>query len=120
MSTRGWVILFVAIALLLLGIILLRSNSSSLVGIWQDGELLYTIDPWSVTEPYEILLFYEAGHSVVQVDRGTVRISYADCPTKECVKQGVLMAGGGTIVCLPNRIVIGWMNQREAADAVSR
>lgn len=35
-----------------------------------------------------------------------VRVAWADCPTQDCVRTGLITRSGQSIVCLPGRIVI--------------
>lgn len=42
----------------------------------------------------------------IQIENGTVRMTYANCPDHLCVNQGKIKADGEMIVCLPNRVVV--------------
>lgn len=44
--------------------------------------------------------------NVCRIQDGTVRMIQADCPDQFCVHQNPVGDHGGTIVCLPNRVVI--------------
>ena len=61
--------------------------------------------------------------NTVEIDRNRVRMSYADCPDKDCVRQGWISRPGQMIVCLPNRLIIkiesDKLLQEEDVDAVS-
>ncbi|WP_422444549.1 NusG domain II-containing protein [Thermoanaerobacterium sp. DL9XJH110] len=46
------------------------------------------------------------GENIVEVDRNRVRMMYADCPDKDCVRQGWISRPGQMLVCLPNRMVV--------------
>ncbi|WP_295740634.1 NusG domain II-containing protein [uncultured Oscillibacter sp.] len=35
-----------------------------------------------------------------------VRAAWADCPTQDCVRTGLITRGGQSIVCLPARIIV--------------
>ena len=48
---------------------------------------------------------------------GKAFISEASCPDKLCIKQGEIDSRGGSIICLPNKVVI---ETKSGADAVSR
>lgn len=45
--------------------------------------------------------------NVCQIQDGEVLMIQAECPDQLCVQQGEIESGqGGTIVCLPNRVVL--------------
>lgn len=59
-------------------------------------------------------------HMVIEIKDNKVRVKDSDCPNKLCVKQGWI--GSGTIICLPNRVVImikNHGNNHVIIDAVS-
>lgn len=41
-----------------------------------------------------------------EIKDGEVRMTEADCPDHLCMKQKAVDSTGGTIVCLPNKVVI--------------
>ena len=44
--------------------------------------------------------------NVCEIKNGEVRMMDADCPDHLCMKQKAVDSTGGTIVCLPNKVVI--------------
>ena len=44
--------------------------------------------------------------NVCEIKDGRVKMIEANCPDHLCMHQKAIDAGGGTIVCLPNRVVI--------------
>ena len=44
--------------------------------------------------------------NVCEIKNGKVRMTDADCPDHLCMKQKAVDSTGGTIVCLPNKVVI--------------
>jgi len=44
--------------------------------------------------------------NVCEISGGTVRMTEADCPDLSCVHSRPIDARGGTIICLPNRVVL--------------
>ena len=54
----------------------------------------------------------------VTADDGGLRVSEADCPTRDCVHTGVISRSGQSIVCLPARIVIQLTGGAADDDAV--
>lgn len=62
------------------------------------------------------------GENIVEINRDKVRMLYADCPDKDCVRQNWISRPGQMIVCLPNRMVIKIESKKSAkedVDAVS-
>ena len=74
--------------------------------ISRDGVLLEEIDLDRVAEPRSFTLEDGSGANTVQVERGRIRISAADCPDQVCVKQGWISGGAVPIICLPHRLTI--------------
>ncbi|MBF0517474.1 MAG: NusG domain II-containing protein [Nitrospirae bacterium] len=62
-----------------------------------DNKLLYRL-PIGQDKTIEI------GHMTVEIKNGKVRVADSDCPGKICLRQGWI--DRGSIVCLPNRVVI--------------
>lgn len=117
MSNKRWIMLFAALLLVCAAAALLLPRSGSTVGVWQAGELIYTIDP-ALHKGEEYILRYEAGETVVAVGDEGVFIRSADCKNQNCVRHGPLKRGGTPIVCLPERIVVRWMED-DTLDAVT-
>lgn len=44
--------------------------------------------------------------NVCRISGGKAKMIQANCPDHLCMKQSAVSARGGTIVCLPNRVVI--------------
>jgi len=91
-----------------------RQASGDHARIYKDGELIESVNLFSVPEIYTIPLvdnFDErgmilSGINFIDVDTGRIRMGNADCPNKLCVHQGWMTGGLIPIVCLPNRVVI--------------
>ena len=84
--------------------------------ILRDGVLLEVIDLDRVAEPYSFTLEDGSGANTVQVERGRIRISAADCPDQVCVKQGWVSNGAAPIVCLPHKLVVELVGTGEDLD----
>ena len=52
--------------------------------------------------------------NVCEIKDGKVKMIEADCPDHLCMKQPAVGSSGGTIVCLPNKVVI---EGEKAADS---
>ena len=57
------------------------------------------------------------GKNTLIIEDGKAYISEANCPDKQCVKQGKIERTGEMLVCLPNRIVVK-IEDSENAEAV--
>ena len=44
--------------------------------------------------------------NTIQISGGTVRMIYADCPDKICIKTAPISRSGQSIVCAPHKIVV--------------
>ena len=120
MKNRTWVLIFAVVIVLCAAAMLLLPRGGEQVGVFQNGRLLYTIDPDRVTESYELRVTYEAGESVIHVGPDGIWVVSADCPNGDCLRHGPLTRRGTPIVCLPERIVIRWLNVPvSGVDAVS-
>lgn len=106
--TSFWVILFAALFILgAAGFMLLKNRGEgSIATIWQDGELLYTIDLSEVEESYTLRLECETGYNIITVSPGAIAVTEADCPDHTCVRQGEIKRPGIPIICMPHRLVI--------------
>ena len=105
-----WVVIFAAIFAGCLALWLLPRGGGETVLVYQDGQLLRTLDLRQDT------VFTVEGP--VTVTGGEVFVSQADCPDQVCVLHGPLRRTGGPIVCLPNRLSIEWATGADV-DALS-
>lgn len=48
----------------------------------------------------------ELGHNVVVIEDGIVYMESADCPDQVCVEHYAIRSNLGTIVCLPNQVIV--------------
>ncbi|NLU10015.1 MAG: NusG domain II-containing protein [Tepidanaerobacter acetatoxydans] len=58
------------------------------------------------------------GKSIVEINQNKVRMQYADCPDRDCVRQGWISRPGQMIVCLPNKLVIKIESSKPTKDEV--
>lgn len=56
--------------------------------------------------------------NVCEIKAGRVKMIEADCPDHLCMHQKAIDAGGGTIVCLPNRVVIEAGKDESGGDSL--
>lgn len=118
-STKFWALLIggmlIACALLSL-LVLWATLPSSTAYVYQDGQLLRTIDLSQVDQPWTFTVEGPAGNNTIQVEPGRLRVAHADCPDQVCVHQGWISNGVVPIVCLPNQLVIQIQDGAEKPD----
>ncbi len=85
--------------------------------IVQDGVVLYQFD-LSKTGNQMIDIEYDGRINTIQIENGKIRIIEANCPDHTCVRMGWLKYGALPIVCLPNHLMIEFVNPVEEIDAV--
>ena len=61
----------------------------------------------------------ENGTNVMQIKDGKVTMIEATCPDHYCMKQKAVDEHGGSIICLPNKVVIEGENTAEDSDSES-
>lgn len=54
--------------------------------------------------------------NICVIENGRAEMTEADCPDQLCVRQKAIDASGGTIICLPNRVVIEAETDSGASD----
>jgi len=103
-----WIVLIACIVLLCSAALLLSATAAhgSVANIYQDGQLLYSIDLSAVETPYTIDITDDTGTNTVSVETGRICITDADCPDQICVHQGWIDQPGQPIVCLPHHLII--------------
>lgn len=55
---------------------------------------------------------------LVRVERGKVFVAEADCPDRLCVRQGAIGRPGQMIVCLPNKVAVKIISDRDESKGV--
>ncbi|HNZ88555.1 MAG TPA: NusG domain II-containing protein [Candidatus Cloacimonas acidaminovorans] len=91
-------ILLIILAIFLSARYYLSNKPHSQVYIYKDNQLfgVYSLEQNKVIKIDE--------HNTVEIKNGKVRMKFADCPDKRCVKQGFTKSM--PIICLPNKLVI--------------
>lgn len=63
----------------------------------------------------------EKGHiNKITIKDGVVQMSFANCHSQDCVKQGKIKDGSKTIVCLPHKVVVEIEKSQSKYDSVSK
>ena len=113
MKTRTWLLLLLALLAVSLGLgaMLLTAGPEAVrAEIRSDGELIATVDlridqEFTVTTPW-------GGGNVITVRSGAIAVTQANCPDHYCMHRGFCNSGG-SIVCLPNKLVISFVGEQD-------
>lgn len=108
-STKFWLVLIgaaLAVSAALSALLFRGGRKTTLAVITQNGTVLRTIDLSRVEEPYSFAVEWAGGTNIVEVEKGRIRVSEADCPDQICVRQGWVSDGAAPIACLPHKLVI--------------
>ena len=113
MKTKYWLMIFGAAAAvcIALSLPLLGTQQARYAKITSGGQPVRTVDLMVDQE------FTVDGKNTVTVQDGKIAVTWANCPDGYCVRRG-FCSSGGDIVCLPNRLVIKFVDEQEI-DAVS-
>ena len=109
-KTKTWIALLGAMLLLCGGLslwLLGASGVSRQAQVWSEGELLYTLN---LQIDRTITVETDSGINVITVKGGKIGVTEADCPDGYCMDRG-MCSGGTQIVCLPNRLVIRFVDE---------
>lgn len=80
-------------------------------GEGEDKYVLVTVDggvygEFPLSEDTVVSVDELLGHNTIVISGGQVCISEADCPDRYCVKHSAVSKIGGTIICLPHKLVV--------------
>ena len=108
MKNIVWIAILVVVFIVCVGLSLpfFSTTESSLAEIYSDGELLHRVD-LSMDQSFTVESEY--GTNVVTVKDGKIAVTEATCPDHYCMQRG-FCNGGTMIVCLPNRLVIQFVD----------
>jgi hypothetical protein len=67
----------------------------------------------SLNEEKEFRIETEHGYNIIKVHDNGVEMLDANCPDKICVRTGFIDKAGSTIVCLPHKIYVEIISNRE-------
>ena len=116
--------IFILAGIFLLSLLLLLpfffSQNNMIAEIYQDGNLIKTIDLSTVSSPYNIPIINKNNENIILVEPGSISISSASCPDQICVNQGKITTSAVPIVCLPHRLVIELRDKNKTTNIVSR
>lgn len=95
-----------------------HAPKKDMVRIKSGDRVLYTLN-LSRESNREFDIEYNGSKNTVEIKDGKIRVSHAECPDKTCVKTGWLDSAAMPIVCLPNRLVIEFVDADGGVDAIS-
>ena len=117
MKTKTWILLISVILVICIGLSLwlyLPKKPASAAEIWSEGKLLYILD---LSKNQTMTVTSAHGANTITVQDGAIAVTEADCPDKYCIQRG-FCDKGVQIVCLPNRLVIKFVDN-QALDGIS-
>lgn len=94
------------------------NNKGDYVRVSVNGE---TVSTYSLAENAEYIINgYNGGWNILVIKDGEASISDADCPDGLCIKQKAISASGETLCCLPNRVIVEVVSDKEnEVDAIA-
>lgn len=92
------------------------AEKTNIVEIIQDGNIIYTLD-LNKNKDELIQVEFKGHKNIIQIKDKQISIIEADCPDKTCVNMGILKSAFTPIVCLPNHLVIQYVNDDKEIDA---
>ena len=112
MKSKYWIILLAAILTVSAGasvLFFLPENNASQAEIRSDGQLVRLVN-LGVDQAFTVPC--PGGFNTVTVEDGKIAVTEASCPDRYCMERG-FCDGGTPIVCLPNRLVIEFVDEQE-------
>lgn len=99
-------------------VMVLTASPKNSVNIISDGKVVRTVDLNAARD--EIFsIEYGGSTNTVEIKDGKIRVQSAECPDKTCVHMGWLKSSAMPIVCLPNHLVIEFVNTDDGVDAIT-
>lgn len=92
------------------------AEKTNTVEIIQDGNIIYTLD-LNKSKDELIQVEFQGHKNIIQVKDKQISIIEADCPDKTCLNMGILKSAFTPIMCLPNHLVIQYVNDDKEIDA---
>ncbi|MDQ0089299.1 hypothetical protein J2T12_002711 [Paenibacillus anaericanus] len=81
-----------------------HNETPKVANITVDGKLFKTVE---LTKEEQIIdVKTEFGYNILKVHDYGIEMIEADCPDEVCLSFGFVERNGGTIVCLPHRVLV--------------
>ena len=71
---------------------------------------------YNLNENQTIEIKSDNGINKIKIENGSVSVDYANCPDKFCVKNKAISKSGETIICLPNKLTIEIVGDKNSSD----
>lgn len=81
-----------------------HNNNEKVARITVDGKLFKTVKLTGKEQTIDIKTQY--GENILKVHDNGIEMVDADCPDKVCLTFGFVDRNGGTIVCLPHKLMV--------------
>ena len=117
MKTSYWIGLLCGILILCLGLsvpLLMPREDAQIAEIISDGQVMDRVDLH--TDREITVTTASGGRNVITVRHGRIGVTEANCPDHYCMDRG-MCSSGTQIVCLPNRLIIRFL-ENSTLDAV--
>ena len=108
------IVAVLAISLISLAAIKMTQKDGKEVIVTVDGKEVYKT---SIKKDQIYQIPEENGTNVMQIKDGKVTMIEATCPDHYCMKQKAVDEHGGSIICLPNKVVIEGENTAEDSES---
>lgn len=95
-------LLFLAVILYII-ISVFGVSSGAYVEVTKNGEIT---GRYSLAEDASYVIGDDEEYNILIIKDGRAYITEASCPNMSCVGQGSIDATGGSIICVPNRLII--------------
>ena len=97
----------------------LPKGGSLAIEVTRDGKTLMTLPFSSIRDGQEFEFRSDAGFNIISALDGTIKMTSADCPGRDCVRMPGIGRKGGTIVCVPHRLLVRVISGNETIDSLS-
>lgn len=87
------------------------------IEILLDGETIYRGDAIHSGSPLYIDASGKYYTNHIQIDENGAKVESSTCPNAECVKMGYLKNRYLPVVCLPNNLIIRYVERQSSSDS---
>lgn len=108
-------VLILVLALIALTVWVALLPDGDTVEIYRDGTLVYS---GKLSQDTTVDVKGD-GSFVVRVENGEAWVSESDCEGQDCVHSSHIKSEGGTIVCLPNKIVVRVVSDSDDVEVLT-
>ena len=116
MKNRYWIALLAVILAVCLGasLLLMGGSPANRAEITSQGKVVKIVD---LNIDQEFTVTTDSGTNTVTVRDGRIAVTATDCPDHYCMDRGFCNSGT-QIVCLPNKLVIRFLDEQEIDGVV--